>query len=59
MSFDLTKGIVRIVKPDGSTAGTGFVVSDEGLIATCAHVVQLAGAGPGDTVQVSFHATSG
>jgi len=56
MDVDLTAGIVRILKPDGTTAGTGFVVSDEGLIATCAHVVQYAGAGPGDTVRVTFHA---
>jgi hypothetical protein len=40
MSEDLTAGIVRILAPDGSTAGTGFVVTDESLIATCAHVVQ-------------------
>lgn len=56
MSFELTEGIVRILKPDGTTAGTGFVVSDAGLIATCAHVVQSAGAGPGDTVRLRFHA---
>ena len=40
MSEDLTAGIVRILAPDGSTAGTGFVVTDEGLIATCSYVVQ-------------------
>ena len=48
MSNDLTAGIVRILKPDGSTAGTGFVVSDEGLIATCAHVVKACGADSGE-----------
>ncbi len=57
MDGDLRAGIVRVTRPDGETAGTGFVVSDEGLIATCAHVVQGAGAGPGDTVRVAFHAT--
>jgi S1-C subfamily serine protease len=40
MSVDLTAGIVRILKPDGTTAGTRFVVSSDGLIATCSHVVQ-------------------
>ncbi len=40
MQPDLTAGIVRILHPDGSTAGTGFVVSANGLIATCSHVVQ-------------------
>jgi len=57
MSDDLTTGIVRILTPDGSTAGTGFIVSDDGLIATCAHVVEACGAGPGDTVRIVFHAT--
>jgi WD40 repeat protein len=57
LSVDLTTGIVRILNPDGSTAGTGFVVTDDGLIATCAHVVKTAGARPGDTVRVVFHAT--
>ncbi len=41
MSTDLTAGIVRILKPDGTTAGTGFVVSDEGLIAACSHFAQV------------------
>jgi len=40
MSVDLKASIVRITRPGGGTAGTGFVVTDEGLIATCAHVVQ-------------------
>ena len=58
MSQDLTAGIVRVLRPSGTTAGTGFVVTDDGLIATCAHVVEAAGAGPSDTVRVVFHATS-
>jgi WD40 repeat protein len=57
MNVDLKAGIVRVIGPDGETVGTGFVVTDEGLIATCAHVVEAAGAGPGDTVRVAFHAT--
>ncbi len=57
MSVDLKAGIVRILKPDGTTAGTGFVVNDEGLIATCAHVVEYAEAEPGGTVRVVFHVT--
>ena len=40
MSSNLTAGIIRILRPDGSTAGTGFVVSADGLIATCSHVIQ-------------------
>jgi hypothetical protein len=38
-------------------AGTGFVVHDGGMLATCAHVVDLAGAGPSSTVHLVFHAT--
>lgn len=40
MSFDLRYGIVRILKQNGKTAGAGFVLTDNGLIATCSHVVQ-------------------
>jgi len=57
MTFDLEASIVRILNSDGVTVGTGFVVSDEGLIATCAHVVEAAGAGPGGSVRIVFHAT--
>jgi hypothetical protein len=39
--LDLKAGIVRILRSDGvTTAGTGFVVHEQGLIATCAHVIQ-------------------
>jgi len=53
----LIRGIVRILAPDGSTVGTGFLVHRDGLIATCAHVVQACGIRPGDTVRVAFHVT--
>src|SRR5207247_1861578 len=36
----LREGIVRILKPNGETAGAGFVLTTDGLIATCSHVVQ-------------------
>ncbi|MFN6564217.1 MAG: pentapeptide repeat-containing protein [Nostoc sp. ChiSLP01] len=35
---EFRKGIVRILKPSGQTAGTGFFVSPQ-LVITCAHVV--------------------
>ena len=57
MTLDLTVSVVNILKPDRTVAGTGFVVSDDGLVATCAHVVRYAGAEPGDTVDLVFHAT--
>src|ERR1022692_218806 len=48
---------VRVLGPAG-TAGTGFVVNAEcQLVATCAHVVEFAGGGPGSQVQLAFHAT--
>ncbi len=56
-SLDLSQSIVRILSPGGATVGTGFIVYRDGLIATCAHVVQACGAGPGDTVRLAFHAT--
>ena len=41
MTADLTSGIVRILRPDKETAGTGFVVA-ENLAVTCAHVLAAA-----------------
>lgn len=57
MTTDLTVGIVRILDSNNQTAGAGFVLTAEGLIATCAHVVESAGARPGDTVSLVFHLT--
>ncbi len=54
--IDLIEGIVRILGVDGEVVGTGFIVSDDGLIATCAHVVKEADAGPGDVVAVHLQA---
>ena len=59
MSIIWKAGIVRIIGPDGSTAGTGFVASKEGLIATCSHVVQAAkaqqhGVSPPESVEIVF-----
>lgn len=57
MNVDLKTGIVRVLKPNGETAGAGFVVTDDGLIATCAHVVEAARVGPGEVVRIILHAT--
>jgi hypothetical protein len=56
MTIDLKAGIVRVLRPNGETSGTGFVVIDDGLIVTCAHVVEAAGVGSGDSVHIVFHA---
>jgi hypothetical protein len=41
MPFDLKTGVVRILAADGmTTSGTGFLLSEKGIIVTCSHVVQ-------------------
>lgn len=54
MPIDLTSGIVQILRDDNVTVGTGFLVSESGLIVTCAHVVQAAKVGSGDKLIVCF-----
>lgn len=56
MATPLTSIIVRILDRNGQTAGAGFVLTADGLLATCAHVVRDAGAGPGQSVRLAFHA---
>ena len=57
MPNKFTTGIVRIIHKIGVTVGAGFVVTDDGLIVTCAHVIEKAGAGPGESVELIFHTT--
>ncbi|MFF9867885.1 trypsin-like peptidase domain-containing protein [Streptomyces sp. NPDC013953] len=45
--------VARIETEDGRTAGTGFLVAPDTVL-TCAHVVDLAGEGPGGTVRLVF-----
>ncbi len=56
---DLPNAVARVVGP-GGTAGTAFLLSHEhGLLATCAHVVEYAQAGPGERVELVFQAGGG
>jgi hypothetical protein len=54
MAHPLEAGTIRIIKIDGSTAGTGFLVSSR-LAVTCAHVIKAAWSGPGQEVGVEYH----
>ncbi|MFE5492970.1 trypsin-like peptidase domain-containing protein [Streptomyces virginiae] len=53
MAGGLPAAVAQVVGPDGGAAGAGFLVAD-GLLVTCAHVVELAGGGPGTQVQLRF-----
>ncbi|WP_369258839.1 trypsin-like peptidase domain-containing protein [Streptomyces sp. R35] len=50
---ELPAAVAQILASDGSVAGAGFLVA-KGLLVTCAHVVQAAIGGPGQTVQLAF-----
>jgi V8-like Glu-specific endopeptidase len=54
MPHPLEAGTIRILKIDGSTAGTGFLVSKR-LAVTCAHVVTSAKSKPGDLIKFKYH----
>ncbi|MFD9302901.1 trypsin-like peptidase domain-containing protein [Streptomyces sp. NPDC060048] len=49
----LPRAVAQVLGPDGRVAGVGFLVAAE-LLVTCAHVVEVAGRGPGDRVGVVF-----
>ncbi|WP_037880778.1 trypsin-like peptidase domain-containing protein [Streptomyces sp. NRRL S-378] len=53
MAGSLPAAVAQVLGPDGKVAGAGFLVAD-GLLVTCAHVVELAGGGPGTQVQLCF-----
>lgn len=54
MTHPLESGTIRILKPDGSTAGTGFLVSKR-LAVTCAHVVESAGVKAGGILEFKYY----
>ncbi|MCF3134426.1 nSTAND1 domain-containing NTPase [Streptomyces olivochromogenes] len=53
MAPDLLAAVAKILGRDGRAAGAGFLVA-EGVVVTCAHVVQAAGAGPGQRMRLAF-----
>jgi hypothetical protein len=54
MPQDLQTCVVKILKQDGTIAGTGFVVAQR-MAVTCTHVVELADGEPGEGVEVEFY----
>jgi V8-like Glu-specific endopeptidase/energy-coupling factor transporter ATP-binding protein EcfA2 len=56
MNTDFKVGVVRIIDAGGKTVGTGFVVTSDGLIVTCAHVIDIARSD--DSVQLLFYNSS-
>jgi hypothetical protein len=62
MNNDLLTSVVRILDEKESTIGTGFVISDLGIVVTCAHVIQATSRHQGQTkfeqeVVLAFPAT--
>ena len=54
MPQDLQTCVVKILKQDGTIAGTGFVVAQR-LAVTCTHVGELADGEPCEAVEVEFY----
>ncbi|MBE7557269.1 MAG: hypothetical protein HS126_40045 [Anaerolineales bacterium] len=57
MSGDFKAGIIRILRMDGKTVGTGFVLTDDGIIATYVPTLSKRCSRPGDKVHLVFHHT--
>ncbi len=58
-TLDPVASIARILRPNGDTAGAGFLCGADGLIATCTHVIEDArGEGKG-SIRVQIHSRGG
>ena len=53
MDDELVRGVVRILDAAGGSAGTGFLLTADGLVASCAHVI-----GDRDEVDLVFFGSS-
>ncbi|MFI0923795.1 trypsin-like peptidase domain-containing protein [Streptomyces sp. NPDC021012] len=49
----LPPAVAQLLGPDGTVAGSGFLVAED-ILVTCAHVVEAAGSGPGGQVRLAF-----
>jgi hypothetical protein len=56
MVQNLKACVIQIQDSDGTVYGTGFII-DANTAVTCAHVVEAAGAAPGETVTITFALT--
>lgn len=52
--MDLSLGTIAVLNRRGDVVGAGFLASPAGLVATCAHVIQVAEGGPNEIVTVRF-----
>ncbi|MGW3209036.1 nSTAND1 domain-containing NTPase [Streptomyces sp. NPDC001135] len=50
---ELWNSVAQVLGSHGEVTGAGFLVTED-LLVTCAHVVEAAGAGPGQRLSVSF-----
>jgi hypothetical protein len=54
MEQELKHSVIRILDNSLNPIGTGFVVNDNGLVVTCAHVVSMAKSAPGCPINIQY-----